>query len=60
MQNWWRSLAVDIFKITLDLYKIMIPVIIAVKILEELGGIKYIAYALSPLMQLVGLQVLLL
>ncbi len=55
MQNWWRSLAVDIFKITLDLYKIMIPVIIAVKIIEELGGIKYIAYALSPLMQLVGL-----
>ena len=55
MQNWWRSLAVDIFKITLDLYKIMIPIIIAVKIIEELGGIKYIAYALSPLMQLVGL-----
>jgi len=55
MQDWWRDLAVDIFKITLDLYKIMIPVIIVVKIIEEAGGIKYIAYALSPLMQLVGL-----
>ena len=55
MQDWWRDLAVDIFKITLDLYKIMIPIIIVVKIIEEAGGIKYIAYALSPLMQLVGL-----
>ncbi len=33
----------------------MIPIIIAVKIVEELGGIKYIAIFLEPLMQLVGL-----
>lgn len=33
----------------------MIPIIIAVKVIEELGGIKYIAMALEPLMDIVGL-----
>lgn len=33
----------------------MIPIIILVKIIEELGGIEYIALFLEPLMQLVGL-----
>jgi hypothetical protein len=33
----------------------MIPIIILVKVLEEVGGVKYIAYVLSPLMQSVGL-----
>ena len=33
----------------------MIPIIILVKIIEEMGGIKYISYGLSPLMQFVGL-----
>lgn len=33
----------------------MIPIIIIVKIVEELGGIRYISYALEPLMHLVGL-----
>ena len=33
----------------------MIPIIIVVKIIEELGGIKYIAMALEPLMDIVGL-----
>jgi len=33
----------------------MIPIIIIVKIIEELGGIKYIAMILEPLMELVGL-----
>ena len=33
----------------------MIPIIIIVKIIEELGGIKYIAMALEPMMTLVGL-----
>lgn len=55
IKNEWRALIIDIFKITFDLYKIMIPIIILVKILEELVGIKYIGYILSPLMQWVGL-----
>jgi hypothetical protein len=37
------------------LFKIMIPVILVVKILQELGAIRYIAWALRPLMGLVGL-----
>ena len=45
----------SILSISFNLFKLMIPIIIAVKIIEELGGIKYIAMALEPLMQLVGL-----
>lgn len=45
----------SIFSVSFNLFKLMIPIIILVKIIEELGGIKYIALALEPLMQLVGL-----
>ncbi len=37
------------------LFRIMVPVVIAVKILTELGLVKYIAAAFAPLMSLVGL-----
>ncbi len=50
-----RLLAKEIIGISYDLFIIMIPIIILVKIIEELGGIKYIAMALEPLMQFVGL-----
>jgi hypothetical protein len=45
----------DAFKLSLDLFKIMIPVIIAVKILQELDLIKYLATPLGPVMKVVGL-----
>lgn len=45
----------EILIISFDLFKIMIPIIIIVKIIEELGGIKYIAWGLEPFMQFVGL-----
>jgi spore maturation protein SpmB len=45
----------DAVSITWDLYKIMIPVIVAVKILQEMDLIQYLAAPLLPLMQLVGL-----
>lgn len=45
----------SILMTSFNLFKIMIPIIILVKIIEELGGIKYIAIALEPLMELVGL-----
>jgi hypothetical protein len=41
--------------ITWDLYKIMIPLVILVKVLQELDFIRYLAAPLSPVMQLVGL-----
>lgn len=41
--------------VTLDLYKIMIPVLIGVKILDELGMIQMLSGLLEPFMQVVGL-----
>lgn len=49
------SLAREIYDVCMLLFKIMIPVLIAVKALEELGAIPYISLALEPVMQLVGL-----
>lgn len=45
----------EIFRINVSLFKVMIPAIVIVKILEELGAVEYISFALAPLMQLVGL-----
>ncbi len=45
----------DAVRISLDLFKIMIPVVIAVKILQELNLISYLAAPLAPVMKLVGL-----
>lgn len=55
MPKWLKSVIREIFSITYHLFKLMIPIIIIVKIIDELGGIKYIAYALEPLMEMVGL-----
>ncbi len=41
--------------VSFTLFRIMVPVVIAVKILSELGLVKYIAAAFAPLMNLVGL-----
>ena len=50
-----RHITKDIFSISYNLFKLMIPIIIIVKIIEEFGGIKYIAMGLEPFMQFVGL-----
>jgi hypothetical protein len=50
-----RAIAVDAAKICLDLFKVMVPILIGVKILKELGWISYLAKPLAPLMSLVGL-----
>jgi hypothetical protein len=52
---WLANLIREILTISFNLYKLMIPIIIIVKIIQELGGIKYIAMALEPFMELVGL-----
>ncbi len=49
------SLAHEIYDVCLMLFKLMIPVLIIVKILEELGAIPYISKLLEPAMLLVGL-----
>ncbi|WP_428565401.1 MAG: nucleoside recognition domain-containing protein [Solidesulfovibrio sp. DCME] len=50
-----RTVAADAARICLDLFKIMVPILIGVKILKELGWIAYLAKPLAPLMGLVGL-----
>ena len=45
----------DAVRISLDLFKIMIPVVIAVKILQEFNLVGYLAAPLAPVMKLVGL-----
>ena len=55
MGKWLSGLAREIVGITYELFKLMIPVIVLVKVIEELGGIDYISAALGPVMDLVGL-----
>ena len=45
----------DAARISLDLFKIMIPVVIAVKILQEFNLVGYLAAPLAPIMKMVGL-----
>lgn len=52
---WLSGLIKEILSITYDLFKIMIPIIIIVKVIDEFGGIEYFSLILEPLMQLVGL-----
>ena len=49
------GLTKEIYDVCLLLFKLTIPVLIVVKVLEEMGAIPYISMALEPLMQLVGL-----
>ena len=53
--HFWRELGQEIIEVTTILYKLMIPVIIVVKILEELGAIGWVTALLAPLMSSVGL-----
>lgn len=45
----------DAARTSWDLFKVMVPIIVATKILQELDVIKYFGYALEPVMGLVGL-----
>lgn len=38
-----------------DLFKVIIPIIIIIRVLERIGVIKYLGIALAPVMELVGL-----
>lgn len=45
----------DAVKASVELFKVMIPIIILVKILQELGVVDYLAAPLGPVMELLGL-----
>lgn len=50
-----RELIQEIWQVSWTLYKIMIPAIIVIKVLEELGFVQYIGHLFSPFMSVVGL-----
>jgi hypothetical protein len=49
------SLIVEAFRISMVLYKVMVPVLIFTKILGAVGGIRFLGNFLSPVMGIVGL-----
>nr|WP_246624713.1 nucleoside recognition domain-containing protein [Oceanobacter mangrovi] len=49
------ALAREIWSVYWTLFKLMVPVIVVVKLLEELGAIPLLSQLLAPLMSLVGL-----
>jgi hypothetical protein len=54
-KQFFQELASEIFLVSWTLYKVMIPTLIVVKALEEMGALVYLSWLLSPLMSLVGL-----
>ena len=50
-----KALLKDAIAASLDLYKVMIPVIIIVKLLQELDMVQYLAIPLEPVMGMAGL-----
>ncbi len=50
-----KEIIKDTFSLSWLLFKVMIPVLIIVKIMQELGFIEYFSMALEPLMGLIGL-----
>jgi spore maturation protein SpmB len=54
-KQFFQQLASEIFLVSWTLYKVMIPTLIVVKVLEEMGALVYLSWLLAPLMSLVGL-----
>jgi len=54
-KQFFSELIHDIFNVTFTLFKVMIPILVLIKIIEELGGIVLLSQVLGPLMQMVGL-----
>lgn len=55
MKPFFRELAQEIYDVSYPLFKLMIPIIILVKVLEELGGVALLGQWLEPIMSWVGL-----
>ena len=50
-----RKTPAEAVQVSFSLFKIMIPIILGVKLLQELGLVAYLAMPLSPVMDLMGL-----
>lgn len=55
VKHFFSELTKDIFDVTYTLFKIMIPILLVIKVVEELGGIILLSEFLGPVMQSVGL-----
>ena len=55
LRRFGSELRSDIWQVSTTLFKLMVPTIIVVKILEELGAVDYLAIFLGPVMAWVGL-----
>ncbi len=55
LRRFGSELGNDIWQVSTTLFKLMVPTIIVVKILEELGAVDYLAIFLGPIMAWVGL-----
>ena len=55
LYHFFKELIIDIFNVTFTLFKIMVPILIFIKIIDEFGGIKLLSELLSPLMGMIGL-----
>ncbi|MFL9759053.1 hypothetical protein BCV26_021575 [Vibrio cyclitrophicus] len=53
--QFFKELLKEIIDVTSTLFRIMIPIIIVIKVIEELGGIVILSEWLSPIMESVGL-----
>lgn len=53
--NTLKELPREIYDVSMTLFKIMIPALIIIKLLEEIGGITLLGHILSPVMAWVGL-----
>ncbi len=55
LRRFGSELGNDIWQVSTTLFRLMIPTIIVVKVLEELGAVDYLAIFLGPVMAWVGL-----
>jgi len=54
-RQFFKTLFDEIVTVSVPLFKLMVPIILLVKVLEELGAITFLGQWLGPLMALVGL-----
>ncbi len=55
VRHFFKQLFSEIVTVSWPLFKLMVPIILIVKVLEEIGGIAILGQWLGPLMALVGL-----
>ena len=57
VHQFFKQLFDEVIAVSWPLFKLMVPIILIVKVLEEVGGIALLGQWLGPLMALVGLTI---